>query len=29
MINEIKREMQEDDFNEAMGDSLFEIDDLF
>jgi hypothetical protein len=29
MINEIKREMQEDDYNEAMGDSLFEIDDLF
>lgn len=29
MVNDIKREMQEDDYNEAMGDSLFEIDDLF
>lgn len=29
MVSEIKREMQEDDYNEAMGDNLFEIDDLF
>jgi hypothetical protein len=28
MLEEIKEEIKSDDYNDAMGDSLFEIDDL-
>jgi hypothetical protein len=29
LLKEIKREIKEDEYNESMGDDLFEIDDLF
>jgi hypothetical protein len=29
LLNEIKREIKEDEYNESMGDDLFEIEDLF
>jgi hypothetical protein len=29
LLKEIKREIKEDEYNESMGDDLFEIEDLF
>jgi hypothetical protein len=29
LLDDIKREMKEDDYNDSMGDNLFEIDELF